>query len=398
MDKGNATKQPSLTVIVEDKLGGVTTFASTFLQDLADIDISVTVIYLRSTDDSCARAPGKFGVGKEISVKLVPSKGPWRNSLAIHRAIPPGVGYILANSRAELEALRFYPHLEKRVVFFCHDYLYIDWAFDYRDQVDYFFAHNPHVVRELKQTLPGRSADVFSFRFGIRLPDGHFREHNHQPLRVAFLGRLHENKGIHELKQIDQLLVSASIQVEWTVVGDGPEKKAFLESVKDRSNFSLSSPKTREAVYSTIKDCDLLLLPSRIDGTPVAVMEAMGLGLVPILYEFCSGVHAMFPEDTGYVVPLGDRTAVVQRILELSSDRNLLNRRRKASYEYARSNFNSKHCSNKLLDHLVSLQASSIRTPSPRPVYSRLDNPAFPFIFVRFCRMLIHYVRQLCKR
>jgi len=64
-------------------------------------------------------------------------------------------------------------------------------------------------------------------------------------------------------------------------------------------------------------DFDVFVLTSRFEGFPVSIIEAMHLGLPVVAYDVGGVEEAVVDGETGFVVPAGDREALVDRIEQL---------------------------------------------------------------------------------
>jgi glycosyltransferase involved in cell wall biosynthesis len=67
---------------------------------------------------------------------------------------------------------------------------------------------------------------------------------------------------------------------------------------------------TRADVLDLLLECHLYALPTLRDGPPVAILEAMSLGL-PILCLDHGATRELVPDDGGFKVPLHSRQQVV---------------------------------------------------------------------------------------
>ena len=70
-----------------------------------------------------------------------------------------------------------------------------------------------------------------------------------------------------------------------------------------RNNFLFDTPTNTDGVLKHASNNDIFILPSRLDGLPVALLESMSVGLVPIISEFNPGIKKVVTEKEGYVVP-----------------------------------------------------------------------------------------------
>lgn len=68
---------------------------------------------------------------------------------------------------------------------------------------------------------------------------------------------------------------------------------------------------------------DVLILPSYSEGIPKVILEAMACEL-PVVATPVGGIpEAVAHEDTGFLVPVGDRQALASSILALAENRDL---------------------------------------------------------------------------
>jgi glycosyltransferase involved in cell wall biosynthesis len=118
------------------------------------------------------------------------------------------------------------------------------------------------------------------------------------------------------------------------LVGDGPERDAI-----DRSAARLGITDRLERlgalggddVVQQLAVAHVFALPSvrdatgRMDGIPVALMEAMAAG-VPVVTTSVSGIPELVDEHSGIVVPPGDTTALARAITTLLDDTELARR------------------------------------------------------------------------
>ncbi len=112
------------------------------------------------------------------------------------------------------------------------------------------------------------------------------------------------------------------LDFELTFVGDGENRTRLAElaaslGIGDQVHFTgpLGGP---SAVRQELAQSDLFVLPSRAEGIPRALLEAMAAGLPAI----CSNVGAM-PDlvESRWIIPSGDPASLTTRILEFAAIR-----------------------------------------------------------------------------
>ena len=136
-------------------------------------------------------------------------------------------------------------------------------------------------------------------------------------LRLLFLGRIEDaSKGVLWLPEILRRLPSP---VTLTVAGDGPDlprlKAAMPGGVYRGAVAALAVPGLMAAH-------DVFLMPSRYEGLPMALVEAMAAGCVPVASAL-RGVTDMIVEDgrDGLLFPVGAPQEAARLVRALDGDR-----------------------------------------------------------------------------
>lgn len=132
--------------------------------------------------------------------------------------------------------------------------------------------------------------------------------------RLVCVGRLCEQKGQLLLLHATHRLVSAGVDVELVLAGDG-ELRAPVESLIDtlglRGNVRITGWVDSARVREELLAARALVLPSFAEGLPVVLMEAMALRR-PVLTTFVAGIPELVrPGVDGWLFPAGDIDALV---------------------------------------------------------------------------------------
>ncbi len=232
-------------------------------------------------------------------------------------------GIVLTNFEVELNSLYYFRKKNKTIFFICHDQLYLVQAIKYEVIIDVYIAHNYYFFEELKRKLPKkRTNDIYYLPYGITPSPWVRNENLNRSLKVLFLARLSKTKGIFDLPKIEDELLTRNIKVTWTIIGDGPDKNELVASLKSYPNFTFYNPATTEEVFKIASAHDIFVLPSYLDGMPVALLEAMSAGLVPIISRFNEGINAVVTPKNGFIVPVGDSKGFADKIEWLHNHRN----------------------------------------------------------------------------
>jgi colanic acid/amylovoran biosynthesis glycosyltransferase len=150
-----------------------------------------------------------------------------------------------------------------------------------------------------------------------------------ETLRIVSVARLAEKKGIDVALRALGRVAKRGIRFEYHLVGDGPDR-AMLERLRDELGLgavtTMHGSLTREQSQAVLSRCHLYLAPSVTahdgdqEGTPVALMEAMAVGL-PVLSTLHSGIPEMIEDGvSGFLVPERDDSTLADRIVKLASE------------------------------------------------------------------------------
>lgn len=140
-----------------------------------------------------------------------------------------------------------------------------------------------------------------------------------RPIRLVFVGRTAEAKGLGVALRVVQQLLEGSqgapgIDLTLDVLGDGPERAQFEHECRQMGLLGavrFHGWVAHERVCEMLKGAHMIVLPSQTEGWPKVLSEAMAYGVVPVssrvsaipqvLAEVGSGV-ALDPDDvSGYV-------------------------------------------------------------------------------------------------
>jgi glycosyltransferase involved in cell wall biosynthesis len=184
------------------------------------------------------------------------------------------------------------------------------------------------------------------------------RPANGRPPTLVTVGYL-----THLYKAPDVLIDAAArclregLDLRLVLVGDGKyrtelEQRAAAQGLAGQVDF-LGRVPAGEAVRSVLDEADVFVLPSRQEGLPRALIEAMARGL-PCICSTVGGIPELLPPDD--LVPPGDVEALALKLREVVTDpqrmtrmskrnletahdyhEHLLHQRRRAFYEHVRS-------------------------------------------------------------
>lgn len=159
----------------------------------------------------------------------------------------------------------------------------------------------------------GADTEFFYPRRGERAPG---------PVRLFFHGRVVFQKGLDTLlAALGQ--IAPDIAWELHIAGDGPQRheletQAATLGIADRVVFR--GWMRRPELSRVLRDMDLYVFPSRDEGMPNAVLEAMASGLPVVATRIAGSEELVVPEVTGLLAAPESSTELAQAISRLAGD------------------------------------------------------------------------------
>jgi GalNAc-alpha-(1->4)-GalNAc-alpha-(1->3)-diNAcBac-PP-undecaprenol alpha-1,4-N-acetyl-D-galactosaminyltransferase len=141
------------------------------------------------------------------------------------------------------------------------------------------------------------------------------------PALIA-VGRLHRDKGFDILLEAFALLRDEHPRWQLTVLGEG-EERGRLEALRDglRLGGRVSLPGRVKDPYTFLRRATLFALPSRAEGFPLALCEALACGLPAVCADCAGGVRDIIEDGVnGLLVPKEDAGSLARALGRLMSD------------------------------------------------------------------------------
>lgn len=142
------------------------------------------------------------------------------------------------------------------------------------------------------------------------------------PLRVLYVGKLSQQKGIGYLFEAVELLSRNKINYSLTVLGRPPVATQELDRALARCRCIDSAPHAR--VLELMREHDVLVFPTLFDGFGLVILEAMSQGTVVIATPNCAAPEIFDTGHEGFIVPIRSPEAIARCLTELAEDRDLL--------------------------------------------------------------------------
>ncbi len=326
-------------------LGGSTTYLCNLTTELSRRGHAVLVVSLQrnhplANDFAQAGVP----VIVQDDLRLV-YEDRLQNVLHAIRAFQPTAVVAWIGTPA-CEVLRYVPTSIGRVVVLHGDKpsVYTDAA-PYTPHTDVFVV----VARRMADVLATRKSSattrILYIPTGIPLPANIPDQagKDRRSLRVLYLGRLdRDEKRVWLFPRIFQQLCTTGIPFVWTVAGDGTERLALqrqMESPSPHQRVDFLGAIPYSAVPELLCRHDVLLLTSESEGMPLALLEAMARGLVPVVSDLPGGIREVVDESNGRLVRVDDVDGYARAIDWLHTHREEMTTMSRVSEQRVRDQF-----------------------------------------------------------
>lgn len=184
-----------------------------------------------------------------------------------------------------------------------------------RECADAILTASRTTLREVPETLhercvfiPENAVDLAKFPLEPRVTrDG--------PLRLSFTGRLVALKGVDMLIEAAAPLIREG-KALLDIIGDGPERARLQAMVQEHgidAGTRLEGWVEHAKLGARLRESDLFMFPSIREFGGGSVLEAMALGIPPVVLDH-GGPPELVPPGTGFVLPMSDRAGIVRAL------------------------------------------------------------------------------------
>jgi hypothetical protein len=164
-----------------------------------------------------------------------------------------------------------------------------------------------------------------------------------QSIVCTGIGRLVPQKGFDILIEAFAKIAHQVPDLYCLIIGQGEDKEKLLAQLHAaglESRIHLLGYQDRTNAMSILKSSDIFVMPSRYEGTPIALLEAAALAR-PILAACAGGIPELVThEQHAHLVPTHDPGALAQGFLKLALDRDYAQRLGRNAQQRVRERFN----------------------------------------------------------
>lgn len=159
---------------------------------------------------------------------------------------------------------------------------------------------------------------------------------------IISVGRLHWKKGFDYLLVALRRIKDSGIPFKAQIIGDGVMRQHLQTAVEDLglgTEVELVGRLKPDTVFEYLKNADIYVLSSHEEGISNAVLEAMAVGL-PVVATCAGGMDEAVRDGVdGYVIPVRDIPAMVEKLAALLADPQLRERMGRSARERVEAEF-----------------------------------------------------------
>jgi len=193
----------------------------------------------------------------------------------------------------------------------------------------------------LQQISPPARIEVLMNAVALPPPEGGPGPANRQPT-LLFFGEIARHKGVFELARAFGRVADELPRLRLIYAGTGSgveETRRLIAQLRLGGRVELTGWLQAERKRATLAGATIFVLPSYVEGMPMALLEAMSFGL-PVIATPVGGVPEIVThERDGLLVPPGDIDALAAAIARLASEPELRERLGRAARETVAKRF-----------------------------------------------------------
>jgi glycosyltransferase involved in cell wall biosynthesis len=366
-----------ITLILPDVPGGVYYNSLNLADALEKLENRVSFILTRQLDIPTA---GNAPEGPRFPTKRL-SFFSGDNKYALFRkleaAIPQNSAVLVLNDWLDYNLVT-HRQVSQKVIAIVHgDYTYYyDLARTSESRIDQFVCISATIAAKLTALLPFREKDIVFIPPVVPDKDAGRPEKKTNALRIAFVGRLTPEKGFNLLPKVDEALRDKGIDCEWTIVA--PHTTTEYDGWLYSDRVAYHDYVQNDRMWAVYAKQDIMLLPSRAEGFPLTILEAMKAGVVPLASRLDTLSSVIEHGQTGFFFSAGDSDEIVRQITVLYHNPGLLTETGIRARTASRSRYGERSTAGEWAE-LLSRSTSGKDPHKPvEHIYDRLDTPWLP--------------------
>jgi len=216
------------------------------------------------------------------------------------------------------------------------------------NRADHIIAVSNELASIVRSIVPGKpvtrltnAVDVEMFQMG---EEKMFVRQESSAIRLFYSGHLLHKKGVDVL-----IRALPDLRFNWNlkIVGEGPlrdDLDRLIASLNLLEQVEFVGMKPHDEMPVLIKSADIVIIPSRIEATSIAALEAMACGKVIVASDI-GGLPEIVQEGWGYLFKAGDAKELARVLNKACEERERFPDMGMKGSEFVRKHYSTKtHC------------------------------------------------------
>ncbi len=133
-------------------------------------------------------------------------------------------------------------------------------------------------------------------------------------LTVGLVARFRPQKRVDKWVEVASEVRKLTDKINFIMVGDGPDDAMLREKIAGYGlQDAITLPGQQTDTFASYKDIDIFLLTSDFEGLPLALLEAMSCGCIPVVSDV-GGIRQLSFNGFGYKYQSFDAKSIAERI------------------------------------------------------------------------------------
>lgn len=260
--------------------------------------------------------------------------------------------------------------------------------------IDEFICVSPVIASKLRNVLTHFKDHISYIKFPIQ--EIKLNKTQDSPFTAIYFVRdlTEQRKQFHKIPIIHEALLKKNIHIRWIIAGGGVTKEDFpviwgnhLQHV----TFYGSVPNNE--ILKLLSQASIMVLPSLMEGFPVAVAESMKCGVVPLITDWGKATAELVIEgETGFLFDKNDIDGYVSTIEKLVNHPMLLAGLSKRAIEVSNYLFDPYKNTFQYEEIFIRAMGKIKRKKSIKIYGSRLDHILIPNKFTCLARKFLAWL------
>jgi|GEM_PF-4197348 len=256
--------------------------------------------------------------------------------------------------------------IKKMFVLHSDEKIYYESARLFSSYYDALVGVSSHIVHRLGVLDGALKQKMSMIQYGVDIAE-EYQHSTDETIRIVYFGRIvEEQKRVSRMVDMIQALAKTEVDFHWSFVGEGSEIETLqrqLSAFIAEERVSFLPAMTVSQVQAFAYSQDVYVLTSDYEGTPLALLEAMGCGCIPIVNDIKSGIPEMLTHgQTGFIVPEASVDGYVAYIKHLYDNPTQKAALSQACYAHAKEHFSTPVMAKKYCDVFDTMMEQSAPT------------------------------------